>query len=103
MRVISRCALREFWEVHTASKDSLAAWFRLMERSDLGDFNATKRAFGTADYVAPYTVFNVGGNNYRVITVVHYDRRRVYVRHVFTRAEYDRWSDRTRRTKRDKR
>ncbi len=103
MHVISRRALREFWEVHPAAKDSLATWFHLMEHSDLADFNATRGTFGAADYVAPYTVFDVGGNKYRVITVIHYDRRRVYIRHVFTHAEYDRWSAAMRKTRRAKR
>jgi mRNA interferase HigB len=42
--------------------------------------------------LAPYTIFDVGGNKYRVVTVIHYNRARVYVRHVFTHAEYDDWS-----------
>jgi mRNA interferase HigB len=74
-----------------------------MERSDLTDFNATRGVFGSADYVAPYTVFDVGGNKYRVITVIHYDRRRVYVRYVFTHSEYDRWSAAMRKTRRTRR
>ena len=103
MRVISRRALREFWEVHPASKDALAVWFRLTECSDFPDFSATKRAFRSVDYVAPYTVFDLGGNKYRVITVIHYNRRRVYIRHVLTHADYDRWSDGIRSRKRGRR
>jgi mRNA interferase HigB len=63
-----------------------------MERSTFADFNAIKRTFGAADYVAPYTIFDVGGNRFRVITAIHYDRGRVYIRHVFTHPEYDEWS-----------
>ena len=73
-----------------------------MERSKFADFNAVKGTFGAADYVAPYTIFNVGGNKFRIITAIHYNRERIYVRYVFTHPEYDRWSDEMRKQKRKK-
>ncbi len=103
MHVISRRALREFWERHPPAKTPLAAWFRILESGSFADFNAIKRAFGAADYLAPYTIFDVGGNKYRVIAVIHYNRQRVYVRYVFTHPEYDTWSTQIRRAKRSKR
>jgi mRNA interferase HigB len=103
MRVISRRALREFWELHPPAADPLAAWFRLLERSKFADFSALKRTFGAADYVAPFTVLDVGGNKYRIIAVIHYNRERVYIRDVLTHSEYDQWSDEMRKTKRRKR
>lgn len=99
MRVISRRALREFWEKHPTATEPLAAWFRVMKSSSFAEFNALKRTFAAADYLAPYTIFDVGGNKYRVIAVIHYNRGRVYIRHVFTHPEYDRWSDEMRRRK----
>jgi len=104
MRVISRRALREFWGTHPAAKGPLTVWFRLMKSSHFVDFGAIKRTFGAADYFAPYTIFDMGGNKFRVITVIHYNRGRVYIRQVFTHPEYDRWSDEMRgRARRRKR
>jgi mRNA interferase HigB len=103
MRVISRKALREFWEIHLQARDPLSAWFRVMERSKFADFIAIKRTFGAADYVAPYTVFDIGGNEFRIIAAIHYNREHVYIRHVFTHAEYDQWSYEMRKQKRKKR
>jgi mRNA interferase HigB len=103
MRVISRRALRDFWDLHPTAAGPLAAWFRLIERSRFADFSTLKRTFGAADYVAPFTVFDVGGNKYRIVTAIHYNRERVYVRHVFTHPEYDQWSDDMRGKKRRKR
>lgn len=100
MRVISRRALREFWEQFPAAKEPLSAWYALMARSSFAEFNAVKRTFGAADYVAPYTVCDVGGNKFRVIVVIHYNRGRVYVRHVFTHPQYERWTDGMRKGKR---
>jgi len=103
MRVISRRALRDFWEVHPGAVAPLAAWYRLMERSEFVDFSEIRKTFGAADRVAPYTIFNVGGNKYRVIAAIHYNRKRVYLRQVFTHPEYDEWSEKMRRKKRTKR
>jgi len=49
-----------------------------------------RRTFGSADYVDGYTLFDVGGNKYRIATVIHYDKQQLYVRQVMTHAEYDR-------------
>ncbi len=97
MRVISRRALREFWEANPQAKEPLLAWFRIMERSTFTNFNAIKQTFRAADYVPPCTVFDIGGNKFRIITAIHYNRERVYVRHVLTHTEYDRWSERMQR------
>jgi mRNA interferase HigB len=103
MRIISRRALREFWEIHAQAKDPLAAWFRVMQRSKFAGFSAIKGTFAAADYVAPYTIFDVGGNKFRIITAIHYNRERVYIRHVFTHPEYDQWSYEMPKQKRKKR
>jgi mRNA interferase HigB len=66
-------------------------------------FNAIKATFPTADYVAPFTIFEIGGNKFRLIAAIHHNTGRVYVRHVFTHLEYDKWSDANRRQKRPKR
>src|ERR1044071_4139507 len=92
MHVISRRALREFWELYPPAKGPLSVWYRVMRSAAYADFNAIRRTFPAADYVAPFTVFDIGGNKYRVIAAIHYNRRRVYVRHVLTHIEYDRWS-----------
>ena len=48
------------------------------------------QTFNTADYVDGFTIFDVGGNRYRIAAVIHYDKQRIYVRAVMTHAEYDR-------------
>ncbi len=73
-----------------------------MEQTRFADFNAIKAAFPAADYLAPFTIFDIGGNKYRLITAIHHNTGLVYIRHVFTHSDYDRWSDDKRR-KRPKR
>ncbi len=89
-----------FWRVHPQSKAPLAAWYRVLEHTNYRDFNALKETFRTADYVAPFTIFDIGGNRFRVVTAIHYNRGYVYVRHVFTHADYDRWSSSLKKPKR---
>ena len=48
------------------------------------------RVFASADNVEGLTVLDIGGNKFRLITSIHYNRRKVYIRAVLTHAEYDR-------------
>ena len=54
-----------------------------------------KKVFASADKAGKFTVFNISGNKYRLIAAIHYNRKKVYIRHVLTHAEYDldRWKD----------
>lgn len=88
--MISRKRLRDFVRQHPDAEGPLAAWYRIMRQMNFATFSDLKRAFGSADKVGRLTVFNIAGNRYRVIAAIHYNRRRVYVRHVLTHAEYDR-------------
>ena len=90
MHVITRKRLRDFAINHPDAERPLTAWFRVMARMDFASFAELRRAFGSADKVGKFTVFDVAGNRYRLVAAIHYDRRRVYVRHVLTHAEYDR-------------
>ena len=92
MHIISKKALEAFWLKHPLAQAPLEAWFRLVSLSSFDTFLEVKQAFNSADYVAPYLIFNIGGNNFRVISVIHFNRQKVYVREVFTHAEYDRWN-----------
>ena len=96
MHVIAKPALVEFCKKHPEAEGPLEAWYRIMRREVFEDFNALRETFGSADYVDPFTVFNIGGNKYRLIAVIHYNRRKVYIRQVLTHAEYDRdkWKQR---------
>jgi mRNA interferase HigB len=99
VHVISRKAIEAFWIKHRAAQTPLEAWFRIVRKLSPATFSEIKRTFNSVDYVAPYTVFDVGGNSFRVIAVIHYNRQKLYIREVFTHAEYDRWSKALRRTR----
>ena len=90
MHVISRKALRSFWAQYPDSKNALSRWFKIMDRSEFKSFDALRAAFPSADKVGDLIVFNIGGNKYRLITSIHFNRGKVYIRHVLTHRDYDR-------------
>jgi mRNA interferase HigB len=69
---------------------ALDLWYRLMKRGQYGNFAELKSAFGSVDKVGNVFVFNVGGNKLRIVAAVHFNRAKVFVRHVLTHEEYDR-------------
>ena len=75
--------LRDFWQRHPAAESVLRQWHTIVEQTDFKDFEHIKEFFNSADYVPPYVVFDVAGNNYRA--------KRIYVREVMTHSTYDKW------------
>jgi mRNA interferase HigB len=59
------------------------------------NFAELRQIFASADLVGKLTVFNIGGNKYRLITYIDYQSQKVFIRHVLTHAEYDTdsWKD----------
>ena len=64
-----------------------------MESNSFKHFVDLKKTFGSADQVTPHTVFNISGNEYRLIAVANYAFQSVSIESVLTHAEYDegRW------------
>jgi len=89
MHVISRRALALFWSGHKDAEAPLRAWFSICEKTTFDNFSQLKRSLPGVDKVGKFTVFDIGGNKYRLIAVIHYNRRKIYIRHVLTHAEYD--------------
>jgi mRNA interferase HigB len=90
VHIISRKALIQFWEKHPDSKSSLARWFKIVQKTDFDSFAGLRTVFPSADKVDQWTVFNISGNKYRLIASIHFNRNKVYIRHVMTHAEDDR-------------
>jgi mRNA interferase HigB len=100
MRVISRKTLREFWTKHAKAEEPLRAWYKLTSAAEWANFQDIKATFGAADAVKVASgktviVFDIGGNNYRMIAAVHYNTQVVYVLRILTHPEYDKakWKD----------
>ena len=95
MHVISKKALREFWERYPDSQMPLRRWFKLITKNSFRSLVELRAVFPNADLVENLIVFNIGGNKYRLITAIHFNREKVYVRRVLTHGEYNRGGWRT--------
>lgn len=89
MHVISRKALRKFWQRDPDGEQPLRRWHKLMTTTDFSSFAELRETFPSADMVDDLTVFNIGGNKYRLIASIHFNRHKVYIRHILTHLEYD--------------
>jgi mRNA interferase HigB len=82
--------LIEFGSKHPDARLSLNHWYNIVRKTDYASFAELRITFPSADHVGKFTVFNIAGNKYRLIVVIHYNRKKVYIRHVLTHAEYSR-------------
>jgi mRNA interferase HigB len=74
-----------------AVKTALAAWFHEVQRARWRDSAELKHSYATASVVTSNrVVFNIKGNDYRLVTAVNYVRQIVFIKCIGTHAEYDR-------------
>ncbi|WP_137132021.1 type II toxin-antitoxin system HigB family toxin [Rhizobium sp. FY34] len=97
MNVIAKSALVRFWEgqpkgePRRAAQAAFTQWHTAASDASWNNFDALKHTFNSADYVGNgKVVFDVGGNKYRLVGLVAYRTKRIYVLFVGTHADYDR-------------
>lgn len=90
MVVISYSTLRDFFEEHADAKDALNNWYRLVTQADWANFHEIKAMFNTVDAVGnDRFVFDIRGNHYRIVALIFFDIRTVFIRFVGTHKAYD--------------
>jgi mRNA interferase HigB len=89
MHVISQRKLREFWAEHARAEEPLRSWYRVASEARWQNPNEVKQTYNTVDCVGRKVVFDVGGNKYRLIAVIDYERHKLFIRFVLTHEEYD--------------
>jgi mRNA interferase HigB len=101
VRIIKASTILQYAKKHTAAKSPLSAWMLIVSRADWHSMNDVRRTYPHADAVKVsseriVTVFNIAGNNYRLVVAIHYNTQRVFVRDFLTHAEYSKqtWKDR---------
>ncbi len=95
MHIITKRRLDEFSKLHPNCRSALETWYRIVKNNNFSSFVQLKTYFPDADIVGRFIVFNVGGNKVRLVTVIHFNRNKLYIRHVLTHTEYDknRWKE----------
>ncbi|MCB5945386.1 type II toxin-antitoxin system HigB family toxin [Acidocella sp. KAb 2-4] len=90
MQIIAKRTLRLFWEKHPRAEAPLRAWFATVSAAQWKAPADVRAQFGSADFVADSRViFDIAGNNFRLVAHVSYGFGRVLVKFVGTHAEYD--------------
>jgi mRNA interferase HigB len=89
MHVISEKKLREFWRKWPEAEEPLRTWHRVAEHAAWESFADIRQVYPAADQVGRCTVFDIGGNKFRLVVVVHFNRGKLYIRHVMTHRAYD--------------
>ena len=90
MRVIAISTLRAFWSKHSDAQTPLMSWYALASRSQWRSPSDIKEAYRNASFTANNrVVFNIKGNDYRLVVLVRYDKGLLFVKFVGTHAQYD--------------
>jgi mRNA interferase HigB len=91
MRIIALRALREFWKMHPQAEIPLRGWYAQASRAEWRGPAEVKAAYRNASFLAGNrVVFNIKGNDYRLVVAAHYNRGMMFVRFIGTHREYDR-------------
>ncbi len=90
MHVISRKKLVEFWTLHAAAEELLAAWFKVAEKADWMQWSDVQRTYPKASYFHCCLIFNICGGDYRLVVRRSLNWKTLFVVAVMSHAEYDR-------------
>ena len=88
MNVVGHKAIRTFCEKHRNAASPLDHWYRVAKRATWVNFMEVNQTFNTAGFAAPYMVFDIGGNKYRLIAEINFNRSRLFIRAIMTHKEY---------------
>jgi len=90
MVIISKSTIKAFTELHADSETPLFNWYELTASADWKNFNEMKNTFNSVDAVGnDRYVFNIKGNNYRLVALILFKVRTVYILFIGTHSEYD--------------
>jgi len=95
MHIISRKRLLEFSQKHADALRSLDDWYRIAKEASWEHLDEVRQVYSRAEAVGNFTVFNIKGNDYRLIVSTDYSSQIIYIKYVLTHAEYDKekWKD----------
>ena len=90
MRIITLRSLKEYSEKHNNSRIALMDWYVKVKKANWNNFTDIKNDFNSADYVGnDRYVFNIKGNKYRLVVIIIFVSKKVYIRFIGTHKEYD--------------
>lgn len=90
MRIISTAKIIEFYTKHPDSEQPLKAWIAEVKAANWQNMHEIKSQYHTASILGDRrVVFNIKGNDYRLIVAVAFKMGAVYIKFIGTHSEYD--------------
>jgi mRNA interferase HigB len=95
VRILGTSILDEFARRHARARKPLANWEKVLRAASWKNSDEMNSTFNSVDYVGRQTIFDVGGNNFRLIAMVDFNSQLIRISDVMTHTEYDkgRWKD----------
>jgi mRNA interferase HigB len=88
--IISKAVIVDFYEAEPKAKDPLIAWYHMAKESNWSKYSDVKKSYNSVDSVGNKRfVFNIGGNKYRLVVLILFNVRTIYVRFIGTHRQYD--------------
>lgn len=92
MNIISRRHIIKYGKRQSSARKPLEAWYKIMSCQRFGTLQEMRKTFNSVDPVGDFTVFNIGGNNFRLIAKVNYQSQTCMIKKIMTHSEHDNWS-----------
>ena len=90
MRIFTEQMIKQYSEANPSSKAALQEWVKIVKRSQWTCFADVKNTFNSVDNVGnQHYVFNIKGNDYRMVVVIKFTIKYIYIRFIGTHKEYD--------------
>lgn len=94
MRIVAKKTIVSFYTWHADAKVALEDWYEKVESAEWENFAQLRMSFASADHVGnKRIVFNIRGNEYRLVAIVLFKVKMVYVRFIGTHQDYDKLSE----------
>ena len=90
MRIFIRKTLVDYYMQHPDAKTALEDWYNKTKEANWNNFAEMKKTFNSVDPAGKKRyVFNIRGNAYRLVAIVFFIPKYVYIRFIGTHSEYD--------------
>ena len=89
MHIITQTRIWEAKKKYLDCASALDGWYRIITKNQFNNFAELKKSFNSVDRVYNFYVFDIAGNKLRLIAAIHFQRQKVYIRHILTHKEYD--------------
>lgn len=94
MRIVTYKRIKDFSELYADAKNPLHFWYHTVTAKNWENLNDVRKDFNSVDYVGNHRfVFNIKGNDYRLVAIISFNAKKVYIRFIGTHVEYDNIKD----------